>query len=289
MRQFNLETTVKQLESKLEETINSYEEQIRQRFEESTLEQKRLRNQLSDMESRNNEADQFLAQQFKMKEEIANLTERLANEKALRLEQVNQKELDRIKETEQLRKEMLFNIKKTKANLLAMNDKQLQTTTHLTILQNHQLTTELEHQSKQTEILIYKNNKMKQQIETYQREIDIHKEVEKELAKRSHFCQKVIKRLKQELVEVTQGAVKAGSLQGVGGSASITPRNPKKVSKLMDLRTINGSVGLDADLVKGSEDLINFLEQKLEQQEKNLLGRKQEYDSLLQDYHNLQS
>jgi len=50
---------------------------------------------------------------------------------------VNQKELDRIKETELLRKEMLFNIKKTKANLLAMNDKQLQTTTHLTILQNH--------------------------------------------------------------------------------------------------------------------------------------------------------
>ena len=98
---------------------------------------------------------------------------------------------------------MLFNIKKTKANLLAMNDKQLQTTTHLTMLQNHQLTTELEHQSKQTEILIFKNNKMKRQIETYQREIEIHKEVEKELAKRSHFCQKVIKRLKTELKEVT--------------------------------------------------------------------------------------
>ena len=60
-----------------------------------------------------------------MEEDLANLTEKLENEKALRLEQVNQKELDRIKETEQLRKEMLFNIKKTKANLLAMNDKQL--------------------------------------------------------------------------------------------------------------------------------------------------------------------
>ena len=69
-----------------------------------------------------------------MEESLGNLQERLDNEKALRLEQVNQKELDRIKETEQLRKEMLFNIKKTKANLLAMNDKQLQTTTHLTIL-----------------------------------------------------------------------------------------------------------------------------------------------------------
>ena len=40
---------------------------------------------------------------------------------------------------------------------------------------------------------------MKTQIETLKREIDIHKEVEKELAKRSHFCQKVIKRLRSEL------------------------------------------------------------------------------------------
>ena len=100
---------------------------------------------------------------------------------------------------------MLQSIKKTKANLLALNDEQLQTTTRLTILQNHQLTTELEHQSKQTELLIIKNNKMKAQIETYQRECEIHKEVEKELAKRSHFCQKVIKRLKQDLSDFQSG------------------------------------------------------------------------------------
>jgi hypothetical protein len=71
---------------------------------------------------------------------------------------------------------------------MALNDEQLKTTTRLTILQNHQLTTELEYQSKQTEDLLFKNTKMKSQIETLKREIDIHKEVEKELAKRSHFC-----------------------------------------------------------------------------------------------------
>jgi hypothetical protein len=37
---------------------------------------------------------------------------------------------------------------------------------------------------------------MKTKITTLERDIQIHKEVEKELAKRSHFCQKVIKRLK---------------------------------------------------------------------------------------------
>lgn len=37
---------------------------------------------------------------------------------------------------------------------------------------------------------------MKDQIEKLKRDIDIHKDIEKELAKRSHFCQKVIKKLK---------------------------------------------------------------------------------------------
>ena len=153
---------------------------------------------------------------------------------------MNEKERDRIKETEQLRKEMLQSIKKTKANLLALNDEQLQTTTRLTILQNHQLTTELEHQSKQTELLIIKNNKMKSQIETYQREIEIHKEVEKELAKRSHFCQKVIKRLKQDLNDIQSGNKTEEGAQTIGGKI------PKLAMPERDDR--------------GNEDLINFLE-----------------------------
>ena len=189
-----------------------YERQIREINEVNEIKVKQLQNKIADFDTKVLEVDNFLAQKADMEKLLADLQKNLEVEKATRLEQVNQKELDRIKETEQLRKEMLFNIKKTKANLLAMNDKQLQTTTHLTILQNHQLTTELEHQSKQTEILIFKNNKMKQQIETYQREIEIHKEVEKELAKRSHFCQKVIKRLKQELQDAT--AVNAKSPKG---------------------------------------------------------------------------
>ena len=121
----------------LEETKEGYEHKIRSIEEKNTIEVRDLNNRIFDLESRSSEADAFLANKANMEEDLKNLTEKLDNEKALRLEQVNQKELDRIKETEQLRKEMLFNIKKTKANLLAMNDKQLQTTTHLTILQNH--------------------------------------------------------------------------------------------------------------------------------------------------------
>jgi hypothetical protein len=39
---------------------------------------------------------------------------------------------------------------------------------------------------------------MKASIETLERDIKIHEEIEKELAKRSHFSQKTIKKLKNQ-------------------------------------------------------------------------------------------
>lgn len=82
-----------------------------------------------------------------MKMEVDTLKAELDQEKNKRNTEVNERERDKITATEALRKEMLYKIKETKANLLALNDEQLQTTTTLTILQNKQLTTELQYQS----------------------------------------------------------------------------------------------------------------------------------------------
>lgn len=70
---------------------------------------------------------------------------------------VNDKEREKFEAVKTLNEDMQYKIQETKANLLALNDEQLQTTTKLTILQNHQLTTELDYQSKQTEKLLVKN------------------------------------------------------------------------------------------------------------------------------------
>lgn len=58
---------------------------------------------------------------------------------------VNEKEFDKISDVKKLTEEMDFKVKETQANLMALNDEQLQTQTRLTILQNHQLTTELDY------------------------------------------------------------------------------------------------------------------------------------------------
>ena len=160
---------------------------------------------------------------------------------------------------------MLIRIKETKADLLSLNEKQLQNTTKLTILQNHQLTTELEYQSKQTEKLLYMNNKMQEQISALRKDIEIHKQVENELAKRSHFCQKVIKKLQERIKELNDDVADARK----GGKAK-----KKKAAKAVDHEKTN-------------EDLINFLEQKLEEIEKKQSTTQNEYDILKGDYTSL--
>ena len=105
----------------------------------------------------------------------------------------------RTKEINELRKEMLFNIRNVKGQMLNMNEEQLQGTTKLTAKQNVQLTSELEYQSQHTEQLTYQNQKMRENIVTLKQELDEHKEVEKELAKRSHFCNQIITKYKTNI------------------------------------------------------------------------------------------
>ena len=141
---------------------------------------------------------------------------------------------------------MQHKIRETKANLLALNDEQLQTTTRLTILQNHQLTTELEFQSKQTEKLLNKNNKMKEQIGVLKRDIGLHKEIESELAKRSHKCQKMIRNYNEQVKELEHEP------------AALKPKSSPYGKKGPTVHEEEGGVSKD------HEGLVNMLENKLE-------------------------
>ena len=60
-----------------------------------------------------------------MQDELTQLKESLEKETKDKLAQINEKERDKSQATEKLRKEMLYKIKETKANLLALNDEQL--------------------------------------------------------------------------------------------------------------------------------------------------------------------
>ena len=146
---------------------------------------------------------------------------------------------------------------------MALNDEQLQTQTRLTILQNHQLTTELEYQSKNTEDLVQTHDKMTKKIEGLKRNIALHKQIEKQLAKRAYKSQKLIAGLKGQVegLERQKNGAMAKSRHGGG-----------KVNMQKGLnRTPNDLEG---------QELIDFLEQKLEEIERNLAGSQRNYEDM---------
>jgi len=107
------------------------------------------------------------------------------------------------------------------------------------------------------------------------REIEIHKEVEKELAKRSHFCQKVIKRLRAENSDLKESMLPRPKTMPQGRNLD-HQLHAKTTQSLAPLLKQNGS-GLshgDANRqamqeeLRSSEELITFLEGKLDQHEK---------------------
>ena len=67
------------------------------------------------------------------------------------------------------------------------------------MLQNNQLTDELEYQSKQTEKLLSKNQKLEENVSVLKRDVEIHKKVELELAQKSQKAQNEINNLSKQV------------------------------------------------------------------------------------------
>lgn len=84
---------------------------------------------------------------------------------------------------------------------------------------------------------------MSEQIVQLKKDIEIHKQVENELAKRSHFCQKVIKKLNVKIKELKDQLQEAKNKK----------KNPLLANKQL------AKQGEDQKQQKNNEELIQFL------------------------------
>lgn len=195
----NAEAKIKSLEIQIQETTETHRSEVKKQHEKFEKEKNDLQLQLSHKKVELDQLNDFKQQKTEIEEKIRRLEQDLADEKDAHEKDIQDMDRQKIQATEKLKKDMLYKIKETKHNLLRLNDEQLHTTTRLTVLENHRLTTELEYQSKQTEKLLLRNQKLQEQVLGLKRDVEIHKQVESELAKRSHFCQKIIKKLNAKI------------------------------------------------------------------------------------------
>ena len=215
---------------------------VKKQGDDHTTEIDKKSMEIQHLKTRLSELNEFSQNKADYEHKMTTLEEDYDREKKQHQKDVEEMDRDRIKATEKLKKDMLYKIKETREHVLALNDEQLHTTTRFTILENHRLTTELEYQSKQTEKLMNRNSQLEEQAAARKRDIEIHKQVEAELAKRSHYCQKIIKKLNSKIKELEDDLV-----------------NSKRQSKLE-----NDDLDMKQDS-KMSEELVRFLENKLEE------------------------
>ncbi|RLN74709.1 hypothetical protein DYB28_006621, partial [Aphanomyces astaci] len=84
-------------------------------------------------------------------------------------------------------------------NLLARTEDQLDTTTKRTMMENDQMISELQYQSKETEKLLVKYKALETEVVHLRLQLKVNKDTEVEMAKRTHFYQKLIKKLNERV------------------------------------------------------------------------------------------
>jgi len=127
----------------------------------------------------------------KEKSDELNTHKKLISELELQIEMLKNDKNDRMREEEKKKAEEIMNLNvnmKEKIELLKQqytesNNDRISAITQLTMLQNSQLTNELEYQSSKADKALSKNTNLQDNIYNCQRDIDIHKEVENKLAK----------------------------------------------------------------------------------------------------------
>ena len=211
---------------------------------------KRSRLDQSEMSKEDNDKCIFVIRQL---ESILDADKR---ERELREKRNQQQiELNKMK----LKDVMKTKIKQTKEMLKELNGKELDVTTRLALLQNQQLITELEYQSRQAEKLITKNINLEKEITELRRELEIHKQVETELAKQAKIYQ-------NQLVNYIS---RTKELQN----------NTKSVKKEKEQLTNEKMKPKE-----GNDELILFLEDKLEEAEKKYSSFQADYEILHTNY-----
>jgi len=167
-----------------------------------------------------------------------------------------QKDLKNDMKFTELRKKMMFHIKETQKNVAETNFKQMDLSTKLTLLQNHQLLVELEYQSNQIEELLQKKVVSEKKIFELSNDLQVSREVVKLLEEKNKKYIDMVKNLSKE----------------------------KNESKHEELPEINKS-NLKSD--KDNDAVNSYLEKKVKKLEIQLKKKETEYNIIKLNYDSL--
>ena len=194
-----LEERVLKLEEENDMQIREHESRLLSQKDAADQEIARLHKEIAEYREQLEKVSTFIEYKQTLEAQLQEKKRLLDEEAKEHATHVSDLERKHVQEKDRLKKEMLLKLRETKANLLKMTDNQLDTTTKRTIAENEQMSSELAWQSKETEKLIRKNEKLMADNQSLKRELSLHQQTEEEFARKVHVYQKTIKTLLAKL------------------------------------------------------------------------------------------
>lgn len=190
-----LELDNRDLETNLDTQVEDHKKILDQEKQswESRVSELTMRNEALSAELR--EITEFRKEKEAIEGELNSLRQQLKDQEDSHLQELANLGRKKAVEIDNLKKDMQREIRKTREDLRLKTKDQLDTTTKRTIMENEQMATELHFQSKETEKLLERNKTLTDENSQLRRNLFIHKELENELARRTHLYQKLIKKM----------------------------------------------------------------------------------------------
>ena len=180
-----LEKDVERIIADNDRGISEKDRELQQLQDAADQESLELKQEISHYKEELEKVTSFIEYKEELEKQLREKKRQL-NEDAKRHETlVSDLERKHVQEKDRLKKEMLLKLRETKANLLKMTDNQLDTTTKRTIAENEQMSSELAWQSKETEKLIRKNDKLTGENAALKRELQLHSQTQEQFAKKA--------------------------------------------------------------------------------------------------------
>ena len=155
-----LEERLAEKTDELESLLRDHGHAIQEQKDASDHEAVRLKGEIAEYREKLEKVSRFIEIKETLEAQLTEKERLLEEEAKEHATHVSDLERKHVQEKDRLKKEMLLKLRETKANLLKMTDNQLDTTTKRTIAENEQMSSELAWQSKETEKLIRKNDKL---------------------------------------------------------------------------------------------------------------------------------
>lgn len=193
------EREIQRLEELLEDQKQKFKDKLEEEKSQWENKVQGLQLQVDELEEKLNQVREFQRNKETLEAELAAQKQQLQDQAEAHSQAISGFDRKKAIDIDQLKKDMQRSIKEEKETLKARTKDQLDATTKRTIMENVQMETELRFQSKETERLLDRNRALIEENSQLRRNLQIHKDLENELARRTHVYQKLLKRMDQKL------------------------------------------------------------------------------------------